>query len=205
MTAYFSVFLFWHGEVLVVCKTHFYLCWCKTVLCVCVFPLFAGRNTLWVNLHEEDWKSWCNSISIFWAFLLRHTFLVQSTNFLWDSVGHISIHYAVFKTLCSNLGSMLGIIVLQEVFLGNPICLMPSIFWGTPVPFPAKHPHDMIAPPPCFTVWMVFFRLKSLSLFPSCTLLITMAKQFPLKFSFNLNREQNAVFLLVITSKFVFF
>ena len=31
---------------------------------------------------------------------------------------------------------------------------MPSILWSAPVPPAAKHPHNMMLPPPCFTVGM---------------------------------------------------
>ena len=39
--------------------------------------------------------------------------------------------------------------------------MMPSILWGALVPPVAKHPHNMMLPPPCFTVGMVFLGLQA--------------------------------------------
>ena len=39
--------------------------------------------------------------------------------------------------------------------------MTPSILWSAPVPLEAKHPHNMMHPPPCFTVGMVFFSLQA--------------------------------------------
>ena len=35
--------------------------------------------------------------------------------------------------------------------------MLPSILWSAPVPPAAKHPHNMMLPPPCHTVGMVFY------------------------------------------------
>ena len=51
---------------------------------------------------------------------------------------------------------------------------MSSILWSAPVP-PTKHPHNMMLPPPCFVIRMVFFGLQTLFL-PNITMVI-MAKQ----------------------------
>ena len=37
---------------------------------------------------------------------------------------------------------------------------MPSILWSAPVPPAAKHPYNMMLPPPCFTVGILFFSLQ---------------------------------------------
>lgn len=41
---------------------------------------------------------------------------------------------------------------------------MPSIFWSSPVTFPANQPHNMMLPP--LTAGTMFFTLKTLTLFP---------------------------------------
>ena len=38
---------------------------------------------------------------------------------------------------------------------------MPSILWSAPLPPAAKHPHNMMLPPLCFAVGMVFFGLQA--------------------------------------------
>ena len=39
--------------------------------------------------------------------------------------------------------------------------MMPSMLLNAPVPPAAKHPHNMMLPPPCFMVGMVFFGLQA--------------------------------------------
>ena len=39
--------------------------------------------------------------------------------------------------------------------------MKPSILWSAPVPPAAKHPHNMMLPPPWFTVGMVIFGLQA--------------------------------------------
>ena len=45
------------------------------------------------------------------------------------------------------------------------LLMMPSILWSAPVPPAAKHPHNIMLPPPCFTVGMVFFGLQAFPFF----------------------------------------
>ena len=53
---------------------------------------------------------------------------------------------------------------------------MPSILWSALVPPAAKHPHNVMLPPPCFMFGMVFFGLQASPFF--LQMMVIMAKQF---------------------------
>lgn len=105
---------------------------------------------------------------------------------------------SIFKPFCYNFEYILWIIVLLEdpvvtqvltltvlkwccfsISRQSSLLMIPSLFWRAPVPFPAKHPHNMKLPCLCFTVGMVFFKLNPhIFFFPPYIALIIMTQQF---------------------------
>ena len=90
-------------------------------------------------------------------FVVLKPFLPQLWKYAW---GHCSFG----RPICNQ--ALTSWLMSWDVASIYPhLLVMPSILWSAPVPPASKHPHNMMLPPPCFTVGMVFCRLQASPVF----------------------------------------
>ena len=115
-------------------------------------------------------KMYCSEIISFFCDMSTEHVHFTLRPFYWKTTGKCksylfsdSIRHCPFgRPICDQaLTSWLMSWDVASIYLQFSNLMTPSILWSTPVPAAAKHPHNMMLPPPSFMVERVFFGLQA--------------------------------------------
>lgn len=122
-------------------------------------PEFQFSSGILAHSSGQNWCNWVRFVG-----RLARLSCPQATSKLFLSVclGRLSIWKTHLRPCFSFLTDVLRCCL--NIFTCS-FFMMLSIFWGDLVPAAAKEPQNMMLPPPCFTVAMVFSGLVASSFF----------------------------------------